>query len=692
MPLAVVVVWSVVAPCEAADTVAPARKEIAGAQPAARPQSSLGRVIADRIQDKATVSDSPAAAQSNPTNAARLAEVWQSIDQALHAVAQLREAPAYWSAETADLNRSSTVSVRFWLIVIGGLLAAPLIGSAMRHLFDRGIMRITRGPDARLRTALLRGAATAVSLPVFAAFSWIALVGASAGNRLLDEAADRFVWAALEWRTAIAALIIVFSPRRADLRLLRIDDDDAHRCMRWLGFYATVSPLNYCFLWLVERIGFAHAVVFGTALVLSMIMTSYKIAMFLAIRRPIARAILAATDSEPPLLRRVLAASWHWFFILLSLVILVAATIAFALGEGASVYGAATITQIILVILAIAWQAGQKLIDYLAARFRPGSETTIRQERFIQALRRLCDSLLLLLGIAWLGEVWVLDLITPPADSFQGLLVRPVLLAAVTAIAAWIIWLVLSGIIDEKMPRLAAPGDDDEETGERASRLATLLPLVRNLILISIGIVALVVALSALGVNLAPILAGLGVIGIALGFGAQNLVRDIISGIFFLLEDAFRVGEYIDTGRLRGTVEGMSLRSVILRHQNGPVHTIPFGQVQAVTNYSRDWSVVKFNLHLDSAVELETVRKTIKRVGQELLEDSEIGAEFINPLKMQGVTDVLQTTLVVRCKFTSLPGRPTYLQRRALHHLIAAFGAADIRFAAPNITMQLSSA
>jgi small-conductance mechanosensitive channel len=242
------------------------------------------------------------------------------------------------------------------------------------------------------------------------------------------------------------------------------------------------------------------------------------------------------------------------------------------------------------------------------------------------------------------------------------------------------------------MPRLAAPGDDDDETGERVSRLATLLPLLRNLVLISIGLVALVVTLSSLGVNLAPILAGLGVIGIALGFGAQNLVRDIISGIFFLMEDAFRVGEYIDTGRLRGTVEGMSIRSIRLRHQNGPVHTIPFGQVQAVTNFSRDWAVVKFNLHLDPAVELETVRKTVKRVGQELLDDPEIGVEFISPLKMQGVTDVLQTALVIRCKFTSLPGRPTYLQRQALHRLIAAFGGADIRFAAPNVTMQLSSA
>src|SRR5262249_9262333 len=162
--------------------------------------------------------------------------------------------------------------------------------------------------------------------------------------------------------------------------------------------------------------------------------------------------------------------------------------------------------------------------------------------------------------------------------------------------------------------------------------------------------------------------------------------------IWLRREDWFRVGEYIDSGRLRGTVEGMSLRSVRLRHQNGQVHTIPFGQVQSVTNYSRDWSVIKFNLHLEPTADIETVRKTVKRVGEELLDDPEIGAEFIQPLKMQGVVDVLQTALVVRCKFTATPARPTYLQRLALRHLIEACAEAQIRFAAPNVTVQLASA
>jgi moderate conductance mechanosensitive channel len=294
-----------------------------------------------------------------------------------------------------------------------------------------------------------------------------------------------------------------------------------------------------------------------------------------------------------------------------------------------------------------------------------------------------------ILGAAWLGETWGLDLIDPAPGSIERMFLRPALEAAATVVAAWILWTALSAVIDEKMPPPATPGDEDEVPGS-ASRLDTLLPLLRNTLLIGLAVVAIIVALTTLGLDIGPLLAGLGVVGIAIGFGAQGLVRDVISGIFFLMEDAFRVGEYIDTGRLRGTVEGMSLRSVRLRHQNGQVHTIPFGQVQSVTNYSRDWSVVKFNLHLEPAADIETVRKTIKRVGEELLDDPEIGGEFMQPLKMQGVVDVLQTALVVRCKFTAIPSRPTYLQRQALRRLIDAFAAAEIRFAAPNLTLQLA--
>ena len=123
--------------------------------------------------------------------------------------------------------------------------------------------------------------------------------------------------------------------------------------------------------------------------------------------------------------------------------------------------------------------------------------------------------------------------------------------------------------------------------------------MLRNFALFIVLVMASLSALAAMGLQIGPLLAGAGVVGIAVGFGAQTLVRDILSGVFFLLDDAFRVGEQIESGDIRGTVESFSLRSVKLRHLNGQLHTVPFGDLKAITNYSRDWVVETLHARRD---------------------------------------------------------------------------------------------
>jgi small-conductance mechanosensitive channel len=196
------------------------------------------------------------------------------------------------------------------------------------------------------------------------------------------------------------------------------------------------------------------------------------------------------------------------------------------------------------------------------------------------------------------------------------------------------------------------------------------------------------VALSELGVNIMPLLAGASVFGLAISFGSQALVRDVVSGIFYLTDDAFRVGEYIDCGKAKGTVEGFTLRSIKLRHQNGQVHTIPFGQLGQVTNFSRDWTIVKFNLRFARSTDVEKLRKIVKRVGLEMMQEPEFKDEFLQPLKLQGVADILDNALLMRFKFTVRPNVPTYIQREALKRLYPALQAAGIEFASPTVSVQ----
>ena len=170
--------------------------------------------------------------------------------------------------------------------------------------------------------------------------------------------------------------------------------------------------------------------------------------------------------------------------------------------------------------------------------------------------------------------------------------------------------------------------------------------------------------------------------------GSQTLVHDIVSGLFYLADDAFRVGEYIDCGKAKGTVEGFTLRSIRLRHQSGQIHTIPFGQLGQITNFSRDWSTLKFNLRFDRNTDIEKLRKTTKKIGLALAEDPEFKGDFIEPLKLQGIAEIADSALIMRFKMTVRPIRPTFIQREAVKRLIAAYKEAGIEFASATVAVQ----
>src|SRR4029077_1199289 len=196
------------------------------------------------------------------------------------------------------------------------------------------------------------------------------------------------------------------------------------------------APFNFFVVWLVERLGFGHEAVFGAATLLGLVITLYKIAMFWATRRPIARAILAATGGEPGPVRRAVAASWHWFFIALSLGIFFAAGVEFALGKGAWVARASGATQGIVVALAVVGKGSHNLIGRFCAGDTSELRVALRRARFRRALSRLVDAFLCILGAALLGETWGLDLIDPEPGSIERMIVRPALEAAATVVAA----------------------------------------------------------------------------------------------------------------------------------------------------------------------------------------------------------------------------------------------------------------
>ncbi|WP_299422902.1 mechanosensitive ion channel domain-containing protein [uncultured Shimia sp.] len=230
----------------------------------------------------------------------------------------------------------------------------------------------------------------------------------------------------------------------------------------------------------------------------------------------------------------------------------------------------------------------------------------------------------------------------------------------------------------------------DEGGGASASRLATLLPLFRNTILLVIVVTIVLIVLLEMGVNVSPLFAGAGVVGLAVGFGAQSLVRDIFSGAFFLFDDAFRKGEYIDIGSVKGTVEKISVRSFQLRHHLGPLHTIPFGEIQYLTNYSRDWVIMKLKLRVTYDTDVERVRKLVKKLGVELLDDPVIGHNFIQPLKSQGVVEMQDSAMIIRVKFMTKPGDQWLVRKKVYQEIRELFAREGIKFAHREVTVRIA--
>lgn len=266
----------------------------------------------------------------------------------------------------------------------------------------------------------------------------------------------------------------------------------------------------------------------------------------------------------------------------------------------------------------------------------------------------------------------------------------------IIAFFAWFLYRAVVAYIDNQleaegidgMEEAGEPGE--EMSGKSASRLATLLPLMRNVLVAGIIVLSGMVILSNMGVDIAPLFAGAGVIGLAVGFGAQTLIRDIFSGGFFLFDDAFRKGEYIELGDIRGTVEKISLRSFQLRHHNGPLHTIPFGEIKQLTNYSRDWVMMKLPLRVTYDTDVERVRKLLKKLGQSLLEHKDVGHLFVQPLKSQGVYKMEDSAMIIRVKFMTKPG-DQFVTRKVVYAAIRdLFEKEGIRFANKEVTVRLA--
>jgi small-conductance mechanosensitive channel len=268
---------------------------------------------------------------------------------------------------------------------------------------------------------------------------------------------------------------------------------------------------------------------------------------------------------------------------------------------------------------------------------------------------------------------------------------RAIVDVALTVLVAYVIWGAIKSALHRHIP--APPGAEahgaDEGGATGASRLQTVMPLILRFVQVSLLVIVVMILLSSLGVDIGPMLAGAGVVGLALGFGAQSLVRDVVSGVFFLMDDAFRKGEYVDIGSVKGTVESINVRSLVLRHHLGIVHTVPYGEIQHLSNFSRDWVIVKMEFRVPTDTDINKVKKIFKQIGIDMLENPEFGKDFLEPFKSQGVKAIEDSAIIVRGKFMSRPGKQFVIRKELYNQVQQRFQESGIEFAHRKVTVEL---
>ncbi|MGR9346256.1 mechanosensitive ion channel family protein [Rhizobium leguminosarum] len=276
-------------------------------------------------------------------------------------------------------------------------------------------------------------------------------------------------------------------------------------------------------------------------------------------------------------------------------------------------------------------------------------------------------------AVALLGTLWATPLALGLGFELQSV-AREALQIAVIALVAAFLWNVVGAVTARASikGRPAFDGDKDKLEAPR-SRLGTIVPLLSVVGKSSILILALLSALVSLGINVWPLITGLSVFGLAIGFGSQTLVKDVVSGLFFLIDDAFRFGEYIETSGAKGTVEKISIRSVSLRSSRGSIATVPYGQIGKIQNFSRDWAIEKLTFRVSFDTDVELIRKLFKKIGQDIAADPELAPDLIEPFKSKGIGEVEDGTLIIKAAFTAKPGKQSMIRRAVLTAVQNAF-------------------
>ncbi len=556
----------------------------------------------------------------------------------------------------------------------------------------------TREPSSLLEMFMLLGMRLLLDLGgLFAFFATLRIVTGILAPKDLVPFVHEFMFSLVVVPRAVAAFSrLLLSPKRPELRLVHTDDATAmflHRQVvlitAFVGFgtflvvfqAANGVPLGETRLggWLtIINFAWIGWVIWKARAGLSQMMAGWE-------QKPTAGENIAA-KLFPRLLLGVVVATWLLTEYLASI------------GRFDLLSGGRHYLTMLLIALAPAMDTGiRAMVRHIVPPML--GEGEIAERAWLSTRRayiRIARVIVFGIVVLTIARIWGISLANVAAVGVGAQLANQMVGGFLIVLAGYLVWEVAmlwinSRISSESTGAVLSHDEDAEGGAGSGSRLATVLPLLRMTLQATIIVMTALLALGQIGIDITPLLAGAGIVGLAIGFGAQTLVKDIVSGLFFLMDDAFRVGEYIVVGGTEGTVEKISLRSMQLRHTEGAVHTIPYGEIPQVTNSSRDWVIVKMKFTVPFDTDMKKVKKIFKTIGAEMMQQP-YASDIIETFKLQGVGDVNDVGMVIRGKFKAKPGRQWVARKDIYSKIQQAFEQNGIEFARREVRVNVGGA
>ncbi len=598
------------------------------------------------------------------------------MEEVLAGVAVIVDAPrliAWGQAQIADeAARSRWIEVTLAFAIVFGL--ALVAEWLVRWIFARLLPRTpSADPKGRLMQALRAGTAILAEVLPIVVFAVTALVALAMTVPPFTMA--RFALAVLVEATITARLILavgkgILVPALGAPGLVPASEETRNYLLIWLRRFTCWTVFGYAVAAAAWWLGIPGGLYALMLKIIGLVVAILALVFILQNRVWVSRWIAGEAPTEGggwTRARRRLGESWHF----LAILYIVGIYLVYALRiEGGSGYILrATVISLIVIagarlLVRFAGQLsarGFAVAPELKARF-PLLEQ--RANRYLPILTGLVSAAVYVLAALAVLQAWDFGSFawfeTGIGRRVTGGLLSIALVLAI-ALAAWEIF---AAAIERHLAALDANGAPSR------ARRRTLLPLLRTTMLCVIVVIAALIILSQIGINIAPLLAGAGVVGLAIGFGSQALVKDIITGLFILIEDQIAVGDIVDVGKEHsGVVEAISIRTIRLRDQAGVVHTVPFSEVTSIKNMTKDYTYAVARIGIAYGEDIDRVVEILRGVCDELTADETVGPLILDPFDYQGVDRLDEFSVVLLLRVRTVPGKH-FAVGRALNRLI----------------------